>query len=81
LRNHCCRGKAIGITHPECVFVAFVIQHTKRMRLVILSSVASPVMPYCDTLPHKRHNFRENVIERKMSVDVLDYFCLKDFSS
>ena len=25
--NHCCRGKAIGATYSECVFVAIVIQH------------------------------------------------------
>jgi hypothetical protein len=30
--------KAIGITHSECVFVAFFIQHAKRMRRIILSS-------------------------------------------
>jgi hypothetical protein len=25
--NHCCRGKAINITHYECVSVALVIEH------------------------------------------------------
>jgi len=24
--NHCCSGKAISITYPECVFVALVIE-------------------------------------------------------
>jgi len=73
LSNHCCRGKAIGITYPECVFVALSIQHAKRMRLVILSSVASPVVPHFDTLPYKRHRFREYVIEGEMCVDVFYY--------
>jgi len=31
--------KAISIKHSDCVFVGFVIQHTKRMRLNIFSSV------------------------------------------
>jgi hypothetical protein len=73
LSNHCCSGKAIGIAYPEGVFVALGIQHAMHMRLVILSSVASPVVPHFDTLPHKRHNFRECVIEGKMCVDVLYY--------
>ena len=33
----CCRGKAISITHSECVFVALVIQHAMRMRRVWLA--------------------------------------------
>jgi len=37
--NNCCSGKAIGVTHSECVFVALVIQHPKRMRRIIMSSV------------------------------------------
>ena len=34
-RNHCCRGKVINITCSDCVFVALVIQHEKRMRLIV----------------------------------------------
>jgi hypothetical protein len=48
-RNHCCRGQAVSITYSECVFVALVIQHAKRMPLIILSSVASPILQY---FPH-----------------------------
>jgi len=29
--NHCHSGKAISITHSECVFIAFGIQYAMRM--------------------------------------------------
>jgi hypothetical protein len=38
-RNHCCRGKRMYYIQ-SVVSVALVIQHAKRMRRVILSSVA-----------------------------------------
>ena len=39
-RKYCCSGKPISITHSGCVFVGVFIQHTKRMRRVILSALA-----------------------------------------
>jgi len=53
--NHCCHGKAVSITYSECLSVALVIQHAKR--------VASLAVPYFSTLSLKRQNFLENVIE------------------
>ena len=46
-RSHCCIGKALCITYSECVFVALVVQHAKRMRHIraLLPSVASPAVP------------------------------------
>ena len=52
-RNHCCSRKAVSIVYCECVFVALVIQHAKRMRRIILSSVACPALQYFPTLSHK----------------------------
>ena len=56
--------------------VALVIQHAKRMRRIILSSVACPVLPYFCTLSHKRHDFRKNVTEHKKCV----WFSIQIFS-
>ena len=44
--NHCCRKKAVRITYSECVSVALGIQHAKRMRRIILSSVVCPDLPF-----------------------------------
>jgi len=67
--NHFCRGKAVRITYSEYASVAIIIQHAKRMRLIILSSLACPVQLYFSLLSHKRHDFRENkCIEPEMCV-------------
>ena len=54
-RKHCCRGKAMS----NCVSVALVIQHAKRMRRIILPSVTCLVLPDFSTLSHKLHDFRK----------------------
>ena len=43
--------------------LASVIQHAKRMRSILLSSVACQPLPCTSTLSHKRHDFREDVFE------------------
>jgi hypothetical protein len=44
-RNNCCRGKAMS--------VALVIQHAKRTRHIIFSSVACLALQHLSTLTHK----------------------------
>ena len=44
-RSHCHRGKATSISFYECLYVALVIQHTKRMRRIVLSSVPCLTWP------------------------------------
>ena len=48
-----------------------IIEQAKLMRHIVLSSVSCSAAPYFPTLSHKRYDFRENVIERKMCVSIL----------
>ena len=45
-----------------CVHVALLTQHAKRVRRIILSTVASLAPPHFLTLSHKWYDYRKNVI-------------------
>jgi hypothetical protein len=55
-------------TYSECASVALVIQHAKRMRRIILPSVACLSVPCFSTLSPKRHDFREHFTGHKTCV-------------
>jgi len=68
--NHCCRAKSRSIINSECVFVALIIQHTKRMRLIIY--YLWPVWPH-DIFPRYLTNSMifEKKNEHKMCFDLV----------
>ena len=53
-RDHCCSDKARRITYSEWVFVDFVIRHAKRMRCIMLSSVACLALSHFLILSKKK---------------------------
>ena len=79
-RNHFCRRKPISITYSECVFVALVIQHAKRKRHIILTSVNCLSLQNFSTLSHKQHDFWKKLLNIKCFFDFLQNFCPKHFS-
>ena len=68
----------VSITYSECISVALVIQHAKRMYHTILSSVAYLAVPY---LQHYFIHVKTlgGDIEHEMWFNILYYFCLKHF--
>jgi hypothetical protein len=80
LCKSCCCVKAVRTTHSPRVFVALVIQHTKRIRRIIWLSVARVALPYLSALSHERHELRKKVVAHKVYFDFLYNVCLKLFS-
>ena len=64
----CCSAKAISVTYFGCVSIALVIQHANSVPLIILASVACPILRYFYSLHHKWHDSQEKVIENKYCV-------------
>jgi len=40
LCNHCCCGKAITITHYDCVFVDLGVQHAMHMHNIVICDLS-----------------------------------------
>jgi hypothetical protein len=48
-----------GVLHNHSYAAGLVIQHDKRLRSIMLSSVACPSHPYFSTLPHIPNDFKK----------------------
>jgi hypothetical protein len=57
------------------MFVALGIQHTMCIHC-IMSSMAYPTLQYFFTSPHKLHDLKKKVIERKMCVLIFSRACV-----
>ena len=57
--------------------VAFLIQHATCMHHIVMSFVASLAPPY---FSHKRHDFREKVVDQEMFVLVFSTTFVKNIS-
>jgi len=60
--THRCHGKAISITYSDSVSAALFRQHAKRLRRIILSSLACLSLQWFSTLSHKSHDFRKKIL-------------------
>jgi hypothetical protein len=59
--TYCCSEKAVSTTYSECMSVALVIQHAKRMRRVTLSALACLALPCFSTLSHNSTTSGKNI--------------------
>jgi hypothetical protein len=62
------------------VSVALVIQHAKRMRRIILSSVVFPTLQNFSTLSHKRHDFGKICVLISSTIFIRNIFDSKNNS-
>ena len=73
--THCLRGKARSVACSVLVYL--VVQHTKRMRPIVLS-VACTDLRHLSTLSHNRYDFLGG--GARVCFDFQYNFCLKHFS-
>jgi hypothetical protein len=79
-RNHCCRGKAISITHYECVFVALLTQHPMRTRHIFIFGLSSSTIFFHIIAQSAQLLVKKKGLLKNVRFDFLQKFCMKNFS-
>ena len=77
--NNSCHRKSICITNSECVFLALVTQHVKRMSCTILLRVECLDLPHFSTLSHKGTVFGKSYGIQKPCFNLICRLCRKNF--
>jgi hypothetical protein len=65
MHNHCCCGKTLSIAYSECVSVASVIPHARRMHHILLSAVACLAAPHFPHYPINGTIFKKELLNIK----------------
>jgi hypothetical protein len=73
-RNHYGRGKSISITYTECVCVALVFQHAKRMRHAVICGLSDTIIFLHIIIT--RHDFLKKSTKHKMCFGLFYNFAL-----
>ena len=75
LHNYCCPGKAISITCSECLSVALVIQHAKRMRSNKAHALCG--LQYFSRLYYKRQEIQK---KKLLNIKFVFWISLQNFA-
>ena len=66
--DHCCRGNAISISYSECVSVALVIRHSKRVRPIVIYGLSGCVIFSHNISQTARFSKQETILNAKCTL-------------
>jgi hypothetical protein len=78
--NHCCGGKAMSNTQPECVGVCSLSYPACNAHAPYFHLRPPPLCNIFSTISHTWYDFRKKVTEHKICINFIYGVCLKHFS-